>query len=251
MKLIDDEVNRQKQELINKCNKLKSICSGFNLVDELAILIDQMENEAKQLKSIEARKATDDYIKSLKILCNKLSGGKPLPPQRKEEPPRSSRQQEQSRTGLKPQQPGVWRMDKPEFHVQQHQNFRDNEDDDDRPARFPSQQSRVPAKDKPKFPVQQHQNFKDDDDDDDDRPARFPSQQSQTPTRDKSVSLVQRRQQIPAQETCVALFDYDGEDGELSFKAGDQITVLKKVGEWWFGELDGRKGLFPASCAKM
>ncbi|EDR23060.1 bridging integrator, putative [Entamoeba dispar SAW760] len=35
------------------------------------------------------------------------------------------------------------------------------------------------------------------------------------------------------------------EEGELSFKEGDIITVLKKEGDWWLGELKGQQGYFP------
>lgn len=46
-----------------------------------------------------------------------------------------------------------------------------------------------------------------------------------------------------------ALFDYDGQQDELSFKAGDRITVLQEVLEgWWMGESDdGKTGLFPTT----
>lgn len=41
-------------------------------------------------------------------------------------------------------------------------------------------------------------------------------------------------------------YDYTAqEDGELSFREGDVITVLKKEGDWWYGELRGVEGLFP------
>ena len=35
---------------------------------------------------------------------------------------------------------------------------------------------------------------------------------------------------------------------ELSFKAGDEIVGIDKVDqEWWEGELDGQRGVFPAN----
>ena len=46
--------------------------------------------------------------------------------------------------------------------------------------------------------------------------------------------------------------DYDyvaQEEGELSFREGDIITVLKKEGDWWYGELRGKEGLFPYNYA--
>jgi hypothetical protein len=43
-----------------------------------------------------------------------------------------------------------------------------------------------------------------------------------------------------------AIHDFNGSSEELSFRTGDEITVVNEVlDEWWMGELDGRKGLFP------
>ncbi|TFK69203.1 BAR-domain-containing protein [Pluteus cervinus] len=45
-----------------------------------------------------------------------------------------------------------------------------------------------------------------------------------------------------------AVYDFSGAADELSFKVGDEITVLNEVLEgWWMGELDGKKGLFPTA----
>ncbi|KAL1742058.1 hypothetical protein HDZ31DRAFT_44090 [Schizophyllum fasciatum] len=49
-----------------------------------------------------------------------------------------------------------------------------------------------------------------------------------------------------------ALYDFSGAADELSFRAGDEIAVLSEVlDEWWMGELDGRKGLFPTSYVEV
>ncbi|KAK7452255.1 hypothetical protein BaRGS_00039736 [Batillaria attramentaria] len=46
----------------------------------------------------------------------------------------------------------------------------------------------------------------------------------------------------------VALFDFEGEAGELSFQAGDKILVLSKVNDQWlYGKCQDREGSFPAS----
>jgi SH3 domain-containing YSC84-like protein 1 len=46
-----------------------------------------------------------------------------------------------------------------------------------------------------------------------------------------------------------AKFTFEGEqDGDLSFKKGDFITVLKRTEnetDWWTGRVDGREGIFP------
>ena len=46
---------------------------------------------------------------------------------------------------------------------------------------------------------------------------------------------------------CVALYNYTGEVGDLSFKEGDVIRVHKDGGEWWEGSCKGEQGLFPAN----
>jgi amphiphysin len=51
-----------------------------------------------------------------------------------------------------------------------------------------------------------------------------------------------------------ALYDFDGEGGgDLSFREGDRIRVVKKTGsenDWWEGELKGRQGSFPANYCR-
>lgn len=45
-----------------------------------------------------------------------------------------------------------------------------------------------------------------------------------------------------------ALYDFEGQDGELSFQVGDEIEVLQRVNaDWLFGKLHGQRGQFPAS----
>merc|ERR1712096_8092 len=48
------------------------------------------------------------------------------------------------------------------------------------------------------------------------------------------------------QELCVALFTYaSDEPGDLSFEAGETITIVKKEEDWWTGKIGGRIGVFP------
>ncbi|KAI8803169.1 P-loop containing nucleoside triphosphate hydrolase protein, partial [Cladochytrium replicatum] len=51
--------------------------------------------------------------------------------------------------------------------------------------------------------------------------------------------------------TCKALYDYDASEAdELSFHAGDIITIVSKDDEgWWTGSIKGKKGLFPANVS--
>lgn len=52
-----------------------------------------------------------------------------------------------------------------------------------------------------------------------------------------------------------ALYDFQGQSqGDLSFKEGDQIQVVKKTDstdDWWEGKLNGVKGSFPANYCKI
>lgn len=55
-------------------------------------------------------------------------------------------------------------------------------------------------------------------------------------------------------EFVTAIYSFDGMSlGDLSFKEGDRIKVIKKTDsrdDWWEGELAGRKGSFPANYCK-
>ncbi|KAJ9654771.1 hypothetical protein H2198_006210 [Neophaeococcomyces mojaviensis] len=52
-----------------------------------------------------------------------------------------------------------------------------------------------------------------------------------------------------------ALYDFGGQgQGDLAFKEGDKIKVLKKTDstdDWWQGELRGIKGMFPANYVQV
>lgn len=56
------------------------------------------------------------------------------------------------------------------------------------------------------------------------------------------------------EEWVVAIYAFSGQgDGDLSFKEGDRIKIVKKTNtdqDWWVGELNGRKGSFPANYCK-
>jgi predicted GTPase len=72
--LIEAAVQKEREDVEAKCKELKKICSGFNLVDELYIHIQQLIAEAKNLTSLEARKKAEEYIESLEIFVDTLSG---------------------------------------------------------------------------------------------------------------------------------------------------------------------------------
>ncbi|GMM33772.1 Lsb3 protein [Saccharomycopsis crataegensis] len=53
----------------------------------------------------------------------------------------------------------------------------------------------------------------------------------------------------------VALYSFDAEqEGDLPFKKGDVITILKKsdsIDDWWSGECHGKEGIFPANYIEL
>ncbi|KAF1995470.1 hypothetical protein P154DRAFT_526277 [Amniculicola lignicola CBS 123094] len=55
-------------------------------------------------------------------------------------------------------------------------------------------------------------------------------------------------------EFVTAMYDFEGQgEGDLSFREGDRIRVVKKTQssqDWWEGELRGQKGSFPANYCK-
>ncbi|KAK7181633.1 sh3 domain signaling protein [Paraphaeosphaeria sporulosa] len=55
-------------------------------------------------------------------------------------------------------------------------------------------------------------------------------------------------------EYVTAMYDFEGQsEGDLSFREGDKIRVIKKTNssqDWWEGELRGYKGSFPANYVK-
>ncbi|KAM7213169.1 protein hob1 [Rhypophila decipiens] len=56
------------------------------------------------------------------------------------------------------------------------------------------------------------------------------------------------------EEYVIAQYSFTGQgQGDLSFKEGDRIKIVKKTDtdqDWWTGELNGRKGQFPANYCK-
>jgi hypothetical protein len=56
-----------------------------------------------------------------------------------------------------------------------------------------------------------------------------------------------------AYDVALAEFDFNGErEGDLSFKEGDEVIVLKQLSdEWWKGKSRGKEGIFPAAYVKL
>ena len=56
----------------------------------------------------------------------------------------------------------------------------------------------------------------------------------------------------PAEIKAKALYPFQGQDtSELTFQFNDEITVIRQGGEWWEGELMGRRGLFPSNYVQL
>lgn len=68
-------------------------------------------------------------------------------------------------------------------------------------------------------------------------------------------TFTEKRESLPTSsleptdsELYVANYPYQSiEQGDLSFSAGDVITVLKKEGDWWTGKLKDAVGIFPSN----
>ena len=46
------------------------------------------------------------------------------------------------------------------------------------------------------------------------------------------------------------MYNYTGEEGDLSFSEGDTISVTTAEGDWWEGSCRGETGPFPANYVK-
>ncbi|KAE9409089.1 BAR-domain-containing protein [Gymnopus androsaceus JB14] len=59
-------------------------------------------------------------------------------------------------------------------------------------------------------------------------------------------------QSMQSKKVMRAMYDFDGAADELSFRVGDEITVVSEVLDgWWMGELNGRQGLFPTPYTEV
>lgn len=77
-KNIDNAIDQMEKNTINNCKVLKKICSGFNFVNELHIMIEQLEQYGETLTTVGARQTSNRIIISLRDLCDRLSSNKEL-----------------------------------------------------------------------------------------------------------------------------------------------------------------------------
>lgn len=70
-----------------------------------------------------------------------------------------------------------------------------------------------------------------------------------------SQSRVTRSPSVSGLPKAVALYTFSGEEsGDLAFKKGDVITILKKSesqNDWWTGKVNGQEGIFPANYVEL
>lgn len=64
-------------EMERGCRLIKRMCSSFNLVDELALTLGQLEAEARNIRNVEARRQADQSISTIRNLINTLSQATP------------------------------------------------------------------------------------------------------------------------------------------------------------------------------
>jgi lipid-binding SYLF domain-containing protein len=73
--------------------------------------------------------------------------------------------------------------------------------------------------------------------------------------RDREAPPRQPERRSPAATKAVALFSFEGEQaGDLSFKKGDVISIVKKTetkDDWWTGSAGGKEGIFPANYVEL
>ncbi len=68
----------------------------------------------------------------------------------------------------------------------------------------------------------------------------------------KSASLALKPLPPNPSEQAEAMYDYTSQDDNmLSFKRGDQINILQKTGDWWMGELKGKRGYVPSNFVQL
>ncbi|KAF8075849.1 SH3-domain-containing protein [Lyophyllum atratum] len=84
-------------------------------------------------------------------------------------------------------------------------------------------------------------------------PTRRASSSTSPPLRQQPPPEPEEEEQGEQGEWAEALYDYDsGEPGDLAIRADERVLVTERTSDdWWTGEYNGRKGLFPASYVKI
>jgi hypothetical protein len=70
--MLEKALQQKNKEIQKKCLELKKHCSGFNIVAELNIMIEQLETSKQNIKDLDALRQAKTFINSLKTFCNHL-----------------------------------------------------------------------------------------------------------------------------------------------------------------------------------
>ncbi|CAF1362766.1 unnamed protein product [Didymodactylos carnosus] len=70
--MLKEALKAKNEEIQRECVKIKKICGGFNLVDELYATINLLHMEAKNIKDVNARQQAEEFIQNLTEFCDSL-----------------------------------------------------------------------------------------------------------------------------------------------------------------------------------
>ena len=71
---VDQAIQKLKSNVEAACRNIKKHCSYFNLAQELAVMIQQLEHEKGLLRNVSAIQTTDQFITRIRDLADTLSG---------------------------------------------------------------------------------------------------------------------------------------------------------------------------------
>ncbi|ELP86591.1 hypothetical protein EIN_162250 [Entamoeba invadens IP1] len=67
----------------------------------------------------------------------------------------------------------------------------------------------------------------------------------------KIVPMMVTKEQTKPLCTVQSLYDFDAtQENELSLTEGDVVDVLEENGDWWYGEINGKRGYFPSNYVR-
>ncbi|KAJ3113995.1 Unconventional myosin-Ie [Physocladia obscura] len=274
LKFVEDGLKKSRQEVEEVYTKIKELCSGYNPVNELESKIYLLEQEASMKTDFNERDLLNQNIRTLKTFMEQLAKipVKPLnrkvnmeeigiifPPDSDDEDEPGEEQDKYVEVPAYEKQMNQLSSNKGEsdvpdeeayefntkLQISQHQ--RNNQSYNDFKAPLPVRVINPPQSDLSK------------------------SNQSKKPDPNSTVKKPLPLPPTPAKNKpkCKAIYSYHSEDSgtisffqicltdfaktdDLSFEAGDIITILKKDDEdrWWTGELNGNQGLFPSNYVK-
>lgn len=66
--IVDDAIQNIMKEFTGYCNGIRSLCSNFNLADELHLTLQQLQQEHRVLRDTQAISAMDNFIKTAQLM---------------------------------------------------------------------------------------------------------------------------------------------------------------------------------------